>query len=135
MASQAETLALAAETFMRAALALDRIDERERRAESIERREAAFERSLRSARHEPRRLDFAMMARAVPGLARQFVEPPAKQVPPEFWHLDNDETAVVACPCGTEPHVAIQTLETCECGRVFVFDGDQVRAIPPESRS
>lgn len=133
MASQlSDALSQVAATTERAAAILDRIEERHRREDDIERREERFERSMRAVQRDPRRLDFAMMARAVPGLAQQFTELPAKPVPPEFWQLEVDE-AVIACPCGVEPHVRIQTISTCECGRMFVFDGDEVRARPPET--
>lgn len=110
---------------------LDRIDARQRREDAIELREVSFERSWRAVQREPRRLGLTVMARAVPGLARQFVEPPAKRVPGEFWQLDADE-AIVACPCGVEPRIRIDGVVECDCARLFAFDGDQVHARPPE---
>lgn len=131
MPSQAELLARIAEFQARSTEILDRIEVRHSRADDLERREASFERSMRTVQREPRRLGFTIMARAVPGLARQFAEPPAKRVPGEFWQLDGDE-AVVACPCGVEPRIRIDGVLACTCGRLFVFDGDDVAARLPE---
>lgn len=130
MATQAELLAQIAESQERAAELLDRVDARERRSANIEVREESFERSMRTVQREPRRVGFTIMARAVPGLGQQFAVPPAKRVPGEFWQLEVDE-AVVACPCGVEPRVRLDGVVACECGRLFVFDGDEVRARPP----
>lgn len=116
------------ELLARTAETLDRIDSRQRDEDDLARREGRLERSLRDV-HEPRRLNFAMMARHAPRIAQLFMEDPGKQVPPEFWQPDGDE-AIVACPCEQEPKVPVQQLVTCECGRMFVFDGDQVRVLP-----
>jgi hypothetical protein len=115
------------ELLARVADTLDGIDRRHRDDDGIDRRRAEFERAL-SRTHDPRRLDLGMMCRAVPGLAAQIVEN-SKPVPGEFWQLDGDE-AIIACPCKLDACVAAQELQTCECGRMFAFDGDQVRAIP-----
>ena len=111
----------------RVAETLDRIDRRQRRDDRLERREASFERSMRTVGREPRRVGFAMLARAVPGLAAQFEIPPAKLVPPEFWQLDGEQ-AVIACPCGAEPRIRPDGLTGCGCGRLFAFDGRQIRS-------
>lgn len=128
MGSQADLLARLADSAERTAGVLDRIDKRQRDDGHAEWRRRDLERAL-SRSHEPRRLDVAMMARAVPEVAGQFFQECAKQVPPEFWQLDGDE-AIIACPCEHDPHVGLQQLATCECGRMFVFDGDQVRVLP-----
>lgn len=128
MASQADLLAQLADTAERTAGVLDRIDKRQRDQDNDERARRDFERA-HSRIHEPRRLNFAVMARAAPGLAQQFMQEPAKQVPSEFWQLDGD-AAIIACPCEADPNVPVQQPVTCECGRMFVFDGDQVRVLP-----
>lgn len=129
MPSQAEHLAQIAATTERTAATLDRIDSRHRDDDDIDRRRAAFEKAL-SHTHDPRRLDLGLMCRAVPGLAKTIIDN-SKPVPPEFWTLD-DGVAVIACPCDETPEVAEQELQTCECGRRFAFDGDQVRAVPAD---
>lgn len=133
MAAEADGLRslVSEELAARTAEALDRIDLRQRDEKDLALREGRLvrlERSLRDV-HEPRRLNFAMMARRAPRIAQLFMEDPAKQVPPEFWQRDGDE-AIVACPCEEEPRVPLQAPVTCECGRMFVFDGDQVRVLP-----
>ena len=52
-------------------------------------------------------------------------------VPPEFWSLDADEdgqeVAVVSCPCGHAPTVALlEAPAKCECERYFAFTGPDV---------
>lgn len=55
----------------------------------------------------------------------------AKSIPGEFWQVDEEE-AVIACPCGEEPHVALGNYHFCtgeDCNRIFFFMGRDVRSV------
>jgi hypothetical protein len=52
-----------------------------------------------------------------------------REVPGDYWSLD-DQTAVIACPCGETPAaLALSALTECACGRFFFFDGSNVWAL------
>jgi hypothetical protein len=54
-----------------------------------------------------------------------------KEVPAEFWNEDVESAetvAIVSCPCGEEPHVALLRTEFCPgCDRVFWNLGDRIK--------
>lgn len=59
-----------------------------------------------------------------------------REVPGDYWNLD-DQTAVIACPCGESPMaLALAPLTECSCGRFFFFDASNVWVLgsptPPE---
>lgn len=51
-------------------------------------------------------------------------------IPGSAWAVDVGEhgasVAVVACPCGVEPHVEIGCVGSCECERYYFFAVDKV---------
>jgi hypothetical protein len=53
------------------------------------------------------------------------------EVPPDFWSEDVEaerSVAIVACPCGQEPHVPLHRTEFCSgCNRVFWYLGDRIK--------
>lgn len=103
---------------------------REARARQADAEE--FEERLRrriGSRGEPRRLDFGMMARALPALAEMY----ARKIPGEAWALDGD-TASVSCPCGELPESTKGIPVPCpgDCGRSFLYDGEAVRVAYPD---
>lgn len=54
------------------------------------------------------------------------------RVPGEFWAQSDSDTRVIACVCGLSPEVkGWLEVTKCECGRAFVFDGDDVRVDRP----
>lgn len=66
-----------------------------------------------------------------PSVNRFLLKNGAKSIPGEFWQVD-DEHAIVACPCGEEPHVALGGTHFCtgeDCHRVFFFMGREVRSV------
>lgn len=62
-----------------------------------------------------------------------------REVPSEFWNEDVEAArsiAVVACPCGSEPHVKLHSTEFCEsCDRVFWYLGDKLLVARDPSRA
>lgn len=96
---------------------------REHHAEEQRRERERREAARIGHRSEPRRLDFGLMMRAVPGLAQQF----SRQIPGEFWTLVGSELVEVACPCGVTPAARLGIPVTCECSRVYLYTGEQVR--------
>jgi hypothetical protein len=79
----------------------------------------------------PRRFSALTWVRAVPAVFDRFqIRNGASVVPPDFWNLD-DNAAVIACPCGEQPVVPFARFHICsgeDCGRVFLFFGDEIRA-------
>lgn len=71
----------------------------------------------------PRRLGMLSFIESIPGFAAQF----NRKVPASFWSLD-DDSAVVACPCGGSPAIGPSRLTGCEpnCPRYYLFTGDVV---------
>lgn len=82
----------------------------------------------------PSRLNWLNIFRAVPSLAGRF----GREVPPEFLSDDVQDGvpgAVVACPCGGEPFVAITKVVECECERFYLNLGKCVKvANSPQDR-
>lgn len=80
----------------------------------------------RLGRRQPRRLTVVGMLRALPQ-----PEGGSKEVPGSYWTLDVNEDgfseAVVSCPCGHEPHVELGGVSNCECERVYLFTGTELR--------
>lgn len=89
----------------------------------------------RLGRQQPRRfgaLTYANLCAEV-GIGR-------KEVPGDFWTLtltdDDFPSAEVACQCGETPNVeAMAPFVECGCGRWFFFDGEDVWAFKPASRT
>lgn len=77
----------------------------------------------------PRKLGVLSFVQGIPGFAAQF----NRTVPPDFWALDVEQeepVAIVACPCGAEPHVPEGRMVTCpgasDCPRHYLFTGESV---------
>jgi hypothetical protein len=87
----------------------------------------------RHDRKLPWKLNTITMFRAVPILIRAF----NVTVPEEFWSVDEDEDgeplAVIACQCGEEPKLRVAKTAECQCGRFFLFTGQEVRCFRPEN--
>lgn len=81
-------------------------------------------------RKQPVRMGFIQFARVVPGLAALM----AKRVPGDFWTQIDDGVWQVSCPCGKSPQLEWNVLHTCECNRVYVYLGGDVRVgyVTPE---
>lgn len=64
-------------------------------------------------------------------LERFFAQNGGVVIPGEFW-IQDDEEAVVTCPCGEEPRVPLGSIRPCAggkaCKRVFFFTGKDVRS-------
>jgi hypothetical protein len=49
-------------------------------------------------------------------------------VPGQFWAQKEADTYVISCVCGQTPEVTGWLVVTrCECGRGFLYDGDDIR--------
>lgn len=98
---------------------------RERRVREESWAERALQRITRADQQQPRRLNIADFARAIPGYMDLWLT----KIPPEFWSLDGDEVTV-ACPCGGSPVAKLGEPTLCKgwgCPRAYVFDGQHVR--------
>jgi hypothetical protein len=79
----------------------------------------------------PHKMELPLMIRACPQALGFF----DKMVPPEFWaeEIDDDATPeiVISCVCGQQPVLKFGmrafSLAACECGRVFMHDGKNIR--------
>lgn len=64
-------------------------------------------------------------------LERFFVQNGGVVIPGEFWMREGEE-AVITCPCGEEPRVALGSIRPCAggkaCKRAFFFTGKDVRS-------
>lgn len=78
-------------------------------------------------RRQPTKLNSIWAIRAIPGLARQF----ERKVPSEFWSQDADDEglpiAIIACPCGEEPQLRPAGMHVCECDRMYLSLGPEIR--------
>lgn len=74
-------------------------------------------------RKRPLRIDWWMIARAIPGYAQRF----DVVVPPAFVAQVAHELLEVACPCGAQPRLEPFRTAYCECGREFVDLGYAVK--------
>lgn len=83
----------------------------------------------------PRRLNWLTVARAAPGIFSEW-DGLKTVVPEDFINLDADDAgapvAVIACPCGATPSVGIAHSIACDCSRVFLNLGSEVRVYRPE---
>lgn len=59
------------------------------------------------------------------------------KVPPEFWAQESAGVYAISCVCGQTPKVTgWLEITRCDCGRAFLFDGDDIRVDkPPNDRS
>lgn len=77
-------------------------------------------------RPQPHRLNAISFTEAIPGWLARY----DKRVPDEFFSLDRDDdeqVAVIACPCGDTPRVPVGGVRGCDgCDRSFVFTGRDV---------
>jgi hypothetical protein len=96
---------------------------REHRAEDERRERERREAARIGRRSEPRRLDFALMMQAVPGLAAQY----KRKIPAEFWSVAAQELVDVACPCGETPAARLGVPKECACERFYLYTGESVR--------
>lgn len=87
-----------------------------------------------SGRIMPRRLGFDSFLRT--SIATQLVESFHQVIPAGFWNADIDEDgdpiAVIACPCGEEPHCEVNRTVCCPCGRYYLHTFQEVRVWRPE---
>jgi hypothetical protein len=74
-------------------------------------------------RKQPVRMGFMQMARATPAIAAAM----ATKIPGEFWAQVATGVVQVSCPCGKAPQVEWNLLRVCECNRVYVYIGGNVR--------
>ena len=88
--------------------------------------------SQRSQQKPLRKFTGATWMKIIPPSVNRFLlRNGAKSIPGEFWQVDEEE-AVVACPCGEEPRVALGGTHFCtgeDCNRVFFFMGREVRSV------
>lgn len=130
--------ALTAQESQAAALeSLAELFERRDRAEARERQEA--DRAARARgelrighRSELRQMNVLTFARALPPLAELF----SRKIPPSAWSVDRD-AATIACPCGMDPDPVAEkgAPVICpgdDCGRAYVYDGENVRVGYPD---
>ena len=122
-----EAIDLFRDAIERQTLTLDVLAEPER-----ERRRQRQDRAMAiAADPRPRRMTFWTFVRTIPGLAELF----DTVVPQNLWALVDDGEAELPCPCGEEIHLPEGRPIECECGRFFVFDGDEIRvAFSPAAR-
>jgi hypothetical protein len=85
---------------------------------------------------EPHKLNAISMFRAFPWLVKAF----QTKVPEDYWSeaVDPDTEAPIAdvkCPCGENPQVGGPTAVECDCGRFFLFLGDELRCFKPEGEA
>jgi len=84
-------------------------------------------------RVQPRKINWFMFATSIPGLLAQF-----QDVPLAFWTQDDESeegwpSYSVACPCGAKPPTVVaQHATECECGRIYLHLGKQMRVFRPE---
>jgi hypothetical protein len=71
---------------------------------------------------ELRKIPFARVMLLNYGMHRIF----EREVPGEFWALD-DDNAMVSCPCGETPCVPFESVAMCECERGYLYDGQAVK--------
>lgn len=94
--------------------------------------DALAQRAQRSQQKPLRKFTGSTWMKVIPPSVNRFLlRNGAKSIPGEFWQVD-DEEAIVACPCGEEPHVALGGLRFCageDCHRVFFFMGREVRSV------
>jgi hypothetical protein len=76
-------------------------------------------------RKQPRRLNYADFARAIPGYAALFTG----RVPDNFYAQVDDGVVEVACPCKPDqlPRCELLVPTPCACERWFVYTGSIVR--------
>lgn len=76
-----------------------------------------------AARARPlRHVSFAS-ALVTPSLAVPF----ERTIPGSFWSQVDDGTAEVACPCKATPNLPLAIPQPCECERVYLYTGTEVR--------
>jgi hypothetical protein len=90
----------------------------------------------RLGRQMPRRIGVDSYLRARDEFALAIIEAFDRVVPGSFWNADvdddGDQIAVIACPCGEEPSLAINRTVECDCGRYYMNLGTEVRVYRPE---
>lgn len=87
------------------------------------------DRQLDLIRTAPKPLGWAMLLRAVPGLAGQL-----RPIPDEYARSERDG-AEVKCPCGAYPFVRRDQSEQCQCGRIYLNAGSIFVANSPPASS
>lgn len=76
----------------------------------------------------PTRIDWWMVARAIPGYAARF----DREVPPEFVAQVADGVVDVACQCGETPRLPRWMVVVCDCNREFVNLELRVKVARPD---
>lgn len=114
-----------AEGLNRLAAAVEAHNKRERTAE--------LESELRAIREE-QKVNTAMRRGLFLNMARNGGW--LTKVPSEFWAQKDAGVYVISCVCGKTPEVTgWLEITQCECGRAFMFDGDDIRVDrPPTGR-
>lgn len=83
---------------------------------------------------KPRKPNWLTFIRAAPGLISEW-DGFRTVVPEEFVSadadLDSNPLAVVACPCGESPAMPVAGSKACNCRRVFLNLGTEVRVWRP----
>jgi hypothetical protein len=82
----------------------------------------------------PRRPNWLTFIQAVPGIFSES-DLLATVVPEDFVTADVDgeePVAVIACPCGETPSVALARSKACNCRRIFLNLGSEVRVYRPD---